>query len=157
MDSSLYLFENMGQIPDSFVLKADAALGLTKRKQRKTGKRKLLRTLLIAAVIAALMGVTAYAMGLLGLEIQHVGGDRRELDASRGEKDALSAALEERVAQFLLQLLDLRAHGRLGKAQLPGGHREIQHVLHREKGLQTDHVHSVRSSLNRIIRSILSN
>ena len=51
MDSSLYLFENMGQIPDSFVLKADTALGLTRRKQRKTGKRKLLRTLLIAAVI----------------------------------------------------------------------------------------------------------
>ena len=67
MENSLYLFENLGQIPDSFVLKADAALGLTKRKQRKTGKRKLLRTLLIAAVITALLGATAYAMGLLGL------------------------------------------------------------------------------------------
>ena len=67
MDSSLYLFENMDQIPDSFVLKADAALGLSRRRQRKTYKRKLLRTLLIAAVITALLGATAYAMGLLGL------------------------------------------------------------------------------------------
>ena len=67
MESSLYLFENMGQIPDRFILEADAALGLTRRKQRKTGKRKLLRTLLIAAAITALLGATAYAMGLLGL------------------------------------------------------------------------------------------
>ena len=67
MDGSLYLFDNLGQIPDRFVLEADAALGLTGRKQPKTGQRKLLRTLLIAAAITALLEATAYTMGLLGL------------------------------------------------------------------------------------------
>ena len=66
MNGSLYLFDNLGRIPDRYVLEADAALGLSGRKKRRAGK-KLWRTVLIAAVIAALMGVTAYAMGLLGL------------------------------------------------------------------------------------------
>ena len=40
MDNSLYLFENLGQIPDSFVLKADAALGLTKENNAKPAKER---------------------------------------------------------------------------------------------------------------------
>ena len=67
MKNSEFLFENMGQIPDRFVLEADAALGLSGKSAHRSS-HKAWRTVLIAAVIAALMGVTAYAAGFLGLK-----------------------------------------------------------------------------------------
>ncbi|MBR5094702.1 MAG: hypothetical protein IK095_06365 [Oscillospiraceae bacterium] len=66
MDESVYLFETIGEIADRYVLEAGERLRLWETKSRRR-RRLALRTLLIAAAIAALMGVTAYAMGLLGL------------------------------------------------------------------------------------------
>ena len=66
MNGKVYLFETMGQIADRYVLEAGERLRLNGK--RKRGGKKLLRTLLIAAVIASFLGVTAYALGLLGLE-----------------------------------------------------------------------------------------
>ncbi len=66
MSEGVFLFESFGQIADRYVLEAGEKLHLYGKKKRGTGK-KLLRTLLIAAAITALLGATAYAMGLLGL------------------------------------------------------------------------------------------
>lgn len=59
----LQAMEGIGAEP---VREAGALLGYTGQKARK-GRRKLWRTLLLAAVIASLLGVTAYAAGWLGL------------------------------------------------------------------------------------------
>ena len=55
----LQAMEGIGAKP---VREAGALLGYTGQKARK-GRRKLWRTLLLAAVIASLLGVTAYAVG----------------------------------------------------------------------------------------------
>ena len=55
----LQAMEGIGAEP---VREAGALLGYTGQKARK-GRRKLWRTLLLAAVIASLLGVTAYAVG----------------------------------------------------------------------------------------------
>ena len=65
MEESLYLYESIGQVADRMILEAAEDLGLGRRRAR--AGRRLWRTILIAAAIAALMGVTAYAAGLLGL------------------------------------------------------------------------------------------
>ena len=65
MNGNVYLFETVGEIADRYVLEAGERLRLNGK--RKRGGKKLLRTLLIAAVIASFLGVTAYALGLLGL------------------------------------------------------------------------------------------
>lgn len=59
----LQAMEGIGAEP---VREAGALLGYTGQKARK-GRRKLWRTLLLAAVIASLLGVTAYAAGWFGL------------------------------------------------------------------------------------------
>jgi len=64
MNESFCLYEAFGAVEDRFLLEAEADLGLWGRKTKIHGK-KLLRTLLIAAAIAALLGATAYAAGLL--------------------------------------------------------------------------------------------
>lgn len=64
MNESISLFEAFSAAEDHFLLEAEEDLGLWGRKVRINGK-KLLRTLLIAAAIAALLGATAYAAGIL--------------------------------------------------------------------------------------------
>lgn len=64
MNERIGLYEAFGAVEDRFLLEAEMDLGLWRRKARIRGK-KLLRTLLIAAAIAALLGATAYAVGLL--------------------------------------------------------------------------------------------
>lgn len=66
MNESVYLFENLGQIRDAYVLEADERLRLFREKKHRI-RGTLWRTLLIAAVLTALLGATAYAAGLLGL------------------------------------------------------------------------------------------
>ena len=66
MNESVYLFENLGQIRDVYVLEAGERLHLFREKKHRS-RRTLWRTLLIAAVLTALLGATAYAAGLLGL------------------------------------------------------------------------------------------
>ena len=56
------LLQAMEGIGAKQVQEAGALLGYTGQKARK-GRRKLWRTLLLAAVIASLLGVTAYAIG----------------------------------------------------------------------------------------------
>ena len=66
MNESVYLFENLGQIRDAYVLEAGERLRLFREKKHRS-RGTLWRTLLIAAVLTALLGATAYAAGLLGL------------------------------------------------------------------------------------------
>lgn len=66
MNESVYLFENLGQIRDVYVLEAGERLRLFREKKHRS-RGTLWRTLLIAAVLTALLGATAYAAGLLGL------------------------------------------------------------------------------------------
>lgn len=65
MNESICLFESFGDIADRYVLEAGERLQLFQTK-RRNGRKRLLRTLLIAAIIS-LMGVTAYATGPLWL------------------------------------------------------------------------------------------
>lgn len=70
------LLEAIGGVRPEYVMEAQEALGYGEAKPRHSHK-KLWRTALLAAVIAALLGVTAYAIGFFGMT------DRRaELPAS---------------------------------------------------------------------------
>lgn len=57
----------MGGIKEEYVLEAQEVLGYTAEVQHRS-HRKIWRVALIAAVIAALLSVTAYALGWLGLK-----------------------------------------------------------------------------------------
>lgn len=61
------LFDAFGQIDAAYILAVDDILTKDSRKKLSSARRKILRTVLIAAVIAALMTVSAYATGLSGL------------------------------------------------------------------------------------------
>ncbi len=67
MNESVYLFENLGQIRDTYVLEAGERLNLFREKKHRS-RRTLWRTLLMAAVLTALLGATAYAAGFLELK-----------------------------------------------------------------------------------------
>lgn len=60
------LLNAMGGIKEEYVLEAQEAMGYTAEVRRRS-HRKVWRVALIAAVIAALLSVTAYALGWLGL------------------------------------------------------------------------------------------
>ena len=85
MNGKIYLFETVGQIADRYVMEAGERLRLNGK--RKRGGKKRLRTLLIAAVIASFLGITAYALGLLGLEKRLIPvGEGEMLVTARDEK-----------------------------------------------------------------------
>ena len=87
MNERIGLFEAFGAVEDRFLLEAEADLGLWRQKTRTRG-RKLLRTLLIAAAIAALLGASAYAAGLLNFDgrIFPVEGTEKVVVVSNGLK-----------------------------------------------------------------------
>lgn len=65
--TSEQFFDAFGQIDAAYVLAVDHILVHGSQKNALSAGRKVLRTALIAAVIAGLMTVTAYAAGLFGL------------------------------------------------------------------------------------------
>ena len=65
--TSEQFFDAFGQIDATYVLAVDEILAHGFQKDASSTRRKILRTALIAAVIAGLMTVTAYAAGLFGL------------------------------------------------------------------------------------------
>lgn len=78
----LQAMEGIGAEP---VQEAGALLGYTGQKARK-GRRKLWRTLLLAAVIASLLGVTAYAVGYsIHLQRQQELRQRMQIDEHQVE------------------------------------------------------------------------
>ena len=98
MNGKVYLFETMGQIADRYVLEAGERLRLNGK--RKRGGKKLLRTLLIAAVIASFLGVTAYALGLLGLEKRLIPVGEGEMLVTERDEETGEATLELRNVQI---------------------------------------------------------
>ena len=65
--TSEQFFDAFGQIDATYVLAVDEILAHGFQKNASSTRRKILCTALIAAVIAGLMTVTAYAAGLFGL------------------------------------------------------------------------------------------
>lgn len=83
-------FDAFGQIDGAYVLAAgDAIYGKT--ETARVSYKKLVRTLIIAAVIAALLTLTAYAAGLFGLTgrvINDPGGSSFPRRGGRGSRQA---------------------------------------------------------------------
>ena len=98
MNGKVYLFETIGQIADRYVLEAGERLRLNGK--RKRGGKKLLRTLLIAAVIASFLGVTAYALGLLGLEKRLIPVGEGEMLVTERDEETGEVTLELRNVQI---------------------------------------------------------
>ena len=65
--TSEQFFDAFGQIDAAYVSAVDDILAHASQKNASSARRKILRTALIAAVIAGLMTVTAYAAGLFGI------------------------------------------------------------------------------------------
>ena len=89
MLDSYFLLQAMEGIEDEHIREAGEFLGLLEPCRRGRSPSKLLRTLLIAAIIAALFTVTAYAMGWFGL-------GERIMERPSPTGPALSAGEEKR-------------------------------------------------------------
>ena len=73
--------------------------------------------------------------------IEDRGRLRREVPPELGEHDAAAAALEQRLAELVLERLDLAAQRRLRDAQSLGGARDVLLLRHRDEVLQLLQAH----------------
>lgn len=98
--NKLRFFEIFGEIDPAFVAAVDEVLEQEERPRPAFSRRKVLRTALLAAVLAALLTVTAYAAGLFELRLQF---------PRRGETQTYSFTLELPDGELLTQTAEAGA------------------------------------------------